>query len=486
MKKWCKTHLSLLFISAMIVAFASTMAGRPALGAVDYFLGPAQTIVLPTSAPVTVPRVTAPVHIAASKRSVVYILAPTTDLTTATVLTLEVAMNVGPNVTHLAGLGPKDKENVPMIIPEPTWTLDDLTKQCKQNGATTRGAIVIGPVESDSGMWNALLFANSYNRLSAGASIVMCDPSAGSLQVAWASEKFVQGTANQGGISLLALGAAGTLLAARTFTTTAATTSTVTTLPTTSTQTTNNGAVSGFTTGATPGTSYTAPATNVQTTQNGATTSVTANSPQATGNSSTVINDAVPGLITNAAPFLSTTLPGAPASSLLKRASAKLAGDVTGQLTELCADGSTAKDVCRGLFAAGVGPPPAKDSVIPPIVLQYCAAEPLRRGDGKTVLNNSIISGVAASASPMEISFVNTTAKNISIVLLHVGSTDVADVGTFRPEQSVEWSIPAVPGACSLTAVRYEDGTEWSAPAPMPAAAPAPASAPAASASPAS
>ena len=51
--------------------------------------------------------------------------------------------------------------------------------------------------------------------------------------------------------------------------------------------------------------------------------------------------------------------------------------------------------------------------------------------------------------------------------------TDVADVGKFAPDVAIKWRIPAMPGPCSLRAVRFEDGTEWSAP-PLPIASPPP------------
>ena len=75
--------------------------------------------------------------------------------------------------------------------------------------------MLIGPVEEDAGSWNALVYASNYNRLTAGAALAKCDAKSGSLIITWASDKFVQGTGNQGGVPLFAIATAGSLLVAR-------------------------------------------------------------------------------------------------------------------------------------------------------------------------------------------------------------------------------------------------------------------------------
>lgn len=405
-----------------------------------------------------------PALVAPGKRSAVYVLATTSDTATAIALSVEVAMNIAPKVAALAGT--KDRDKVPMIIAQPTWTLDTLAQQCKQNPTTTRGAIVVGPVEIDTGTWNALIFASSYNRLAAGASLVACDASAGTLQVVWTSVKFVQGTGNQGGVPLLALGAIGALFVARTNNVTQPYTSTVNNGPTSMTQTVMNGSTS--MTGPIPGaptvingTTTTTGATDTTTTTAAGVTNVTTTSAQAVSNGNAVVTNVAPILLTQAGTLLTQTLPGSSSTTLLKRAAASLANDVSTQLAAACSAGSSDKDACQSMFQPSVAQ--VASSAIPPVVLQSCAP-------------SAVFPRRTPVAGSMDVSFVNTTTKNISIVVLRIGSTDVSDVGTFYPNQTNLWRIEALLGACSLRAVRYEDGTEWSAPAaasPDPTATPA-------------
>ena len=104
-------------------------------------------------------------------------------------------------------------------------------------------------------------------------------------------------------------------------------------------------------------------------------------------------------------------------------------------------------------------PPPA--SVIPPIVLQGCAEK--RTGNG---------SAVFPFRSSFDLSFVNLTAKTAKVVMVRIGGTDFAKVGTFGPGSTTAWKIDAKSFGtneaqnCSIQAIRFDDGSEWSAPPP--------------------
>jgi hypothetical protein len=112
---------------------------------------------------------------------------------------------------------------------------------------------------------------------------------------------------------------------------------------------------------------------------------------------------------------------------------------------------------------------PRQRRLSPPVVLKFCAPMALvQRRTSTVVASNSVVNQTSPTADYMELSFVNTTKKNIKIVLVRNGETDVADIGKFSPDATIKWRIPAVPGPCTLRAVRFEDGTEWTAP-PTPA-----------------
>jgi hypothetical protein len=110
-------------------------------------------------------------------------------------------------------------------------------------------------------------------------------------------------------------------------------------------------------------------------------------------------------------------------------------------------------------------------SVIPPVVLQFCAPTAVahRRTTDTVVANNSVVGQASPAPNSMDLSFVNTATRNIKIVIVRIGDTEVANVGKFSPDVTIKWRIPAMPGPCSVRAVRFEDGTEWSASSAPPA-----------------
>ena len=127
-------------------------------------------------------------------------------------------------------------------------------------------------------------------------------------------------------------------------------------------------------------------------------------------------------------------------------------------------------------LAAGAGAQPIPtESVIPPIVLQGCA-EKVKAGRKSIYASRTFASGSAVGAQTVgfDLSFVNTTQKVAKIVMIRIGGTDFTKIGKFSPEAVVAWRIAAPEGACEVRAVRFEDGTEWSAVASVPSyAAPA-------------
>jgi hypothetical protein len=108
-------------------------------------------------------------------------------------------------------------------------------------------------------------------------------------------------------------------------------------------------------------------------------------------------------------------------------------------------------------------------SVIAPVVLQFCAPTAVVQRRASTIVaTDSVVNENSGGINSMDLSFVNTTMKNIKIVVVRIGGTEVANIGKFAPDVTIKWRIPAMPGPCSLRAVRFEDGTEWAAP-PLPA-----------------
>jgi len=89
-------------------------------------------------------------------------------------------------------------------------------------------------------------------------------------------------------------------------------------------------------------------------------------------------------------------------------------------------------------------PPPA--SVIPPIVLQGCSQK-VKPKHAAVFANGTVLSGGATGERVIgfDVSFVNTTAKVAKMIA---------------------WRLAARPGDCMVTAVRFDDGSEWSAPPP--------------------
>jgi hypothetical protein len=123
-------------------------------------------------------------------------------------------------------------------------------------------------------------------------------------------------------------------------------------------------------------------------------------------------------------------------------------------------------------FAGAQSPAPSASnaaSVIPPIVLQGCSQK-IRAKHSSIFANAAGLSGASHGDQILgfDLSFVNTTSKTAKIVMIRIGDTEFAKVGTFSPGAVIAWRISAHAGDCSIRAVRFDDGTEWSAP-PTPA-----------------
>jgi hypothetical protein len=102
-------------------------------------------------------------------------------------------------------------------------------------------------------------------------------------------------------------------------------------------------------------------------------------------------------------------------------------------------------------------------AVFPPIVLQGCDSKVI----AKHARLNATEVGVSASEKGdqnvgFDVSFVNTSAKVAKLVMIRIGDTDFAKVGTFSPDAVISWRIAAPPGACSVRGVRFADDSEWS------------------------
>jgi len=316
MQKFALTAcLTILAGTACIVASAPDRAS----GQVPPIIIPVQ-IPTPTAAPT--PQVTQPPSLTSTppptryelqSRGAVYILAAAPDVKTATALTIEVGMRLGPKLEDITGQKqgrrpgddpakpPIGDLEFPMLIPEPSWSLDDLAQQCDKD-VNTKGAIVVGPLESDAGTSNVFIFANGYQRLSSAAFLVKCGPPSKStetssptptptpsprrhvsggrtvvivnvnpgspsptpsptpklpkrvLSIAWYSPDFVQGHAHQAGIPLLPLAALAVVIFGHTTQTQYPYYVSTQKDPTNSTVTTNNGGTSSTVTGSTGGT----------------------------------------------------------------------------------------------------------------------------------------------------------------------------------------------------------------------------------------
>jgi hypothetical protein len=104
-------------------------------------------------------------------------------------------------------------------------------------------------------------------------------------------------------------------------------------------------------------------------------------------------------------------------------------------------------------------------SAIPPIVLQGCDEKVKAKHWG--LFSNGVTTSAGGHGDQVvgfDVSFVNTTTKTASVVLLRIGSTDFAKTGTFSPGATIAWRLAAAPGPCSIKAVRFTDGSEWDAP----------------------
>jgi hypothetical protein len=83
-------------------------------------------------------------------------------------------------------------------------------------------------------------------------------------------------------------------------------------------------------------------------------------------------------------------------------------------------------------------------STIPPIVLQECVQTPAAR-----------------YYDSMDISLLNTTSEPISLVIVSVGDTEIANRSKIDAGSTISWRVPAIPGPCKLRAVRFSDDTDW-------------------------
>ncbi len=127
---------------------------------------------------------------------------------------------------------------------------------------------------------------------------------------------------------------------------------------------------------------------------------------------------------------------------------------------------ATAACICmlKGVSLAVV-PDPTGMTSIPPVVLQFCApTATVQPRQNAVVANNSVVNQASPGVNSMDISFVNVSKKIAKIVVVKIGGTEIANIGKFSPDVAIKWRVPAVPGSCSLRAVRFEDGTEWTAP----------------------
>jgi hypothetical protein len=109
----------------------------------------------------------------------------------------------------------------------------------------------------------------------------------------------------------------------------------------------------------------------------------------------------------------------------------------------------------------------AETSAIPPVVLQGCAAK-VKPGSASLFASQSALGGSAVGARTVgfDISFVNTSDKVAKLVLIRIGATEFADIGTFSPNAVIAWRVAAKEGSdCVIKAVRFVDGSEWSLPA---------------------
>lgn len=119
-------------------------------------------------------------------------------------------------------------------------------------------------------------------------------------------------------------------------------------------------------------------------------------------------------------------------------------------------------------YAQSPAPAPLPSTVIPPIVLQGCSQK-VKAKHASVFATGAVLSGSATGERVIgfDVSFVNTTAKVAKIVMIRIGDTAFTKIGSFAPDKVIAWRLDARPGDCMVTAVRFEDGSEWSAPPPL-------------------
>lgn len=318
-----------LRVAALVAAVPLTML-QPANSA------PVIELVVPASAAPTPapqqPRAATEAPVVGNGEKAIYILVTTGDASLATAISLELARNL---TTKIAS-GAIASADSPVIVPEPAWTQADLAKQCSADG-NTRGAIVVGPVENDTGNSNYVVYLHGYTKLTATVAMAGCEPTAqpkktpsgivpiaaapaGNLQTEWSSRDLVGGDGKQGGISLLPLAVAGALFAYHIPTITQPPTVTTTNNPA------NNPQVA-TTTG-------TANMNGTTTTTGGG--SVAQSSLGWTNNASTFGSD-LGTIATNLQSLTTTQLPGVNSSTLVSRAAFTIAGNIGEQVRATCA-----------------------------------------------------------------------------------------------------------------------------------------------------
>ncbi len=125
------------------------------------------------------------------------------------------------------------------------------------------------------------------------------------------------------------------------------------------------------------------------------------------------------------------------------------------------------------LVFACILPAAATVTAIPPVLLQGCAekVKPAHFGLVGGLLHGSA-GGRGARAVGFDVSFMNVSKVSAVLVLLRIGETDFAKTGIFTTGVNIAWRLAAIPGPCSIEAVRFSDGSEWVKPTPTPSTTP--------------
>jgi hypothetical protein len=109
------------------------------------------------------------------KRKTLFVLVYASDPITTTYLAYEIAASLTPVMQRDPTQDPKDKNSRSIwVFPEPAWTLTDYAAQCQNDASQTAGALVIYDVENDAGVFNWLLYQQTYTHLYVKAFFVNC------------------------------------------------------------------------------------------------------------------------------------------------------------------------------------------------------------------------------------------------------------------------------------------------------------------------